>query len=177
MATITLSSLTLSTFSTGLQTLTHILQKAQSHATSQSLDPDTNYPSARLIEDQLPLTFQIQNATTTIRKTLNRLQGIQDQPWEDTETTFAELFERIEKAKKVIEGSDKEKIDERAGEEVELPLGQTTIKLSARDSVLNQAIPNFYFHLNTAYSILRAKGVPVGKRDYIGAWVGPFLGQ
>ncbi|KAK4163860.1 hypothetical protein QBC43DRAFT_318838 [Cladorrhinum sp. PSN259] len=170
---ITLSSITLTTFSSGLDTLTHILKKAQEHAASQSVDADATFPSARLIEDQLPLTFQVQTTTSTVRKILARLQGQEDQPWEDKETTFAELFARIEKTKKLVAEADKAKIDERADVEVELPLGQTTLKLSSKDSALNFGIPNFFFHLNTAYSILRAKGVPVGKRDYISSFLAP----
>lgn len=117
---LTLSSLTLQTFSSGLSTLSHILKKAQDHAGG---DADSVFPSARLIDDQLPLTFQVQTATSTVRKTLARLQGQEDdgQPaWEDKETTFAELFERIETAKKLISGADAAKIDERAEAEVEL---------------------------------------------------------
>ncbi|KAK3995914.1 hypothetical protein QBC44DRAFT_318751 [Cladorrhinum sp. PSN332] len=173
---LTLSSLTISTFTSGLNTLEHILKQAQEHASTQSIDADSTFPSARLIQDQLPLTFQVQTTTSTVRKVLARLQGQEDKPWEDKESTFAELFERIEKARKVIAEADASKIDERAEVEVELPLGgSATLKLSAKDSALNQGIPNFYFHLNTAYSILRAKGVPVGKRDYIGSFLAPNL--
>ncbi|KAK4649814.1 hypothetical protein QC762_704830 [Podospora pseudocomata] len=168
---LTLSSITISTFSKGLSTLVHILQKAEEYAASQGLDANAEYINARLIDDMLPLTFQVQNATNTVRKTLTRSQGKADQPWEDGEKTFADLYARIEKARQVIKEADAAAIDAKADETVDLALGPTTIKIVSRDSVLNQGIPNFFFHLNTAYAILRSKGVPVGKRDYIGSFL------
>ncbi|KAK4456762.1 hypothetical protein QBC42DRAFT_214198 [Cladorrhinum samala] len=170
---LSLSALTLQTFSSGLSTLSHILKKAQEHSPQ---DVDSKFASARLIDDQLPLTFQVQVATNTVRKTLARLQGRETSQdglphWEDNETTFAQLLERLEAAKDLVSKADAAKIDERADVEVELPLGADNIfKLSCKDSVLKYSIPNFFFHINTAYSILRAKGVPVGKRDYLGSF-------
>ena len=95
---IQLSDLVLSTFSKGLNTLAHILDVAEQYASSQSLSADAEYPNARLIDDMKPFTFQIQNAATNIKRTLARLQGQEFQPWEDKETTIADLRERIARA-------------------------------------------------------------------------------
>ncbi|KAK4188594.1 hypothetical protein QBC35DRAFT_495881 [Podospora australis] len=167
-----LSSVVINYFSKGLSTLQHILQKAEEHAASQGKDATAEFIDAKLIDDMKPLTFQVQNSTSTVRKTLYRLQGQEDQPWEDNEKTFADLYARVEKARKLIQDADQGKIDELADSEVDLPLGPTTLKTTARESALNQGIPNFSFHLITAYAILRSKGVPVGKRDFIGSFLG-----
>lgn len=117
---LTLSSITISTFSKGLSTLVHILQKAEEYAASQGLDANAEYINARLIDDMLPLTFQVQNVTNTVRKTLTRSQGKADEPWEDGEKTFAGLYARIEKARQVIKEADAAAIDAKADETVDL---------------------------------------------------------
>ncbi|KAK3681814.1 hypothetical protein B0T22DRAFT_472869 [Podospora appendiculata] len=171
MSAITLSELVIPTFTNGLKTLTHILQAAEAHAKANGLDADAEYVGARLIDDMLPLSFQVQNATTNIRKTLNRVTGAEDQPWEDNEKTFAELYKRIDRAQALLSAVDAAKIDAASDNEVLLPFGPQGIKLSAKASVLNQAIPNYFFHVQTAFAILRSKGVPIGKRDFIGSFL------
>ncbi|KAM7200840.1 protein of unknown function (DUF1993) domain containing protein [Naviculisporaceae sp. PSN 640] len=170
--TLTLSSVVLPTFSRGLDTLTHILKAAQEHAATNGIDADATYPNARLVEDMRPLTFQVQNSTRTVLRVVHRLQGTAEDTWEDNETTFADLYARIEKAQELIKKADAKAIDERAETEVEVPFGPQTFKFTAKDSALNQGIPNFFFHLQTAYAILRAQGVPIGKRDYISSFLG-----
>jgi hypothetical protein len=115
-----LSDLVLPTFTKGLNTLNHILTVAEEHAKSHNLDPDVEYPSARLVDDMLPLSFQVQNATKTVRVALARLEGKEDQPWEDNEKTIADLKARVEKALAVIKGVDRGVVDERADELVGL---------------------------------------------------------
>ncbi|KAK4148783.1 hypothetical protein C8A00DRAFT_47456 [Chaetomidium leptoderma] len=141
---LTLSEVVIPTFTKGLTTLSYLLTVAQEHAKSNYLDPDAEYPNARLADDILPLTFQVQNVTKTVRKTLARLE-------------VDDLLARVVKTKELLAGVDRGVIDARA----DRPLGQQTI----------QGIPNFFFHLQTAYTILRAKGVPIRKRDYIGSFL------
>ena len=117
-STIPLSTLVLTTFSKGLDTLSHILHVAESHTQANDIDPNTEYLSARLIEDMRPLSFQIQNLTKHVRVVLARLTGEDFEVWEDSEKTFAEFYTRIEKARGVIERVEREfkgRIDERAG--------------------------------------------------------------
>ncbi|WPJ61168.1 hypothetical protein SMAC4_13407 [Sordaria macrospora] len=117
---IQLSDLVLSTFSKGLNALAHILDVAEQYASSQSLSADAEYPNARLIDDMKPFTFQIQNATTNIKRTLARLQGQEFQPWEDKETTIADLRERIARAQKLVEEADAKVLDSVAEKPIDL---------------------------------------------------------
>lgn len=120
MPGLTLSEVVLPTFSKGLDTLTHILQSAQDHAAKNGIDADKVYPGARLIEDMRPLSFQVQNSTRTILRVVHRLQGTTEEVWQDDETTFADLYARIEKARGVIAAADRAVIDARADTEVEV---------------------------------------------------------
>jgi hypothetical protein len=117
---LTLSEVVIPTFQKGLNTLTHILTVAREHAGTIGLDPDAEYPGARLADDMLPLRFQIQNATKTVRRTLAHLQGTEDQPWADDEKTVAALLARVEKARAVVEAADRGLIDARAEEVIYL---------------------------------------------------------
>ena len=125
----------------------------------------------KLIDDMRPLTFQIQVCSNTIKKLLARVAGATDVPaWADDETTFEQLHARIAKTQDLIKSIDESKYVD-AETEVELQVGPHTMKISAKKYMLGYALPNFFFHLNTTYAILRSKGVPIGKADYIG----PFM--
>jgi len=167
MASIPLSQIVIPTFTKGLKTLDHVIDLAEQHARGKGLDPNVEYPDARLIADMKPFTFQVQNATTTVRKTLSRLTGQDIEAWKDDERTIADLHKRIGLALSLLESVDTKQIDDRADDQVELPFGNKLFKLSGKDTALNQGLPNFFFHLQTAYAILRAKGVPIGKSDYL----------
>ncbi len=117
---LTLSQVVLPTYTKGLATLTHILNAAVEYAKANGLDADAEFVGARLAPDMLPLSFQVQNATNTVRRTLYRLQGQPDQPWADGETTIAQLLERVEKAKVLVKEADAAVVDAKAGEEVDL---------------------------------------------------------
>lgn len=118
--TLTLSEVVIPTFSKGLNTLTHILTAAQEHAKAHNLDADAEYPGARLIDDMLPLAFQVQNATKTVHLTLARLQGKEAQPWENDEKTVADLLARVERARELLKSADAAAVDARAEETVTL---------------------------------------------------------
>jgi len=120
MATITISSHVATTFTKGLNTLSHILDVAEAHAAKTGADVNNDYLPARLIEDQRPLSFQIQNATKNVKAHLDRLSGSDAAPWEDTEKTWGELRGRIDKAKKYVEGVDLSVIDKRLEEGVQV---------------------------------------------------------
>ncbi|KAB5542791.1 hypothetical protein GE09DRAFT_1244056 [Coniochaeta sp. 2T2.1] len=167
MSNISLSQIVVPTFTKGLKTLDHIITRAEQHAQERGLDPNVEYPNARLIDDMNPFTFQVQNATTAVRKTLSRLIGEDIGAWNDDERTIADLHRRVALALSLLGTVDHKRIDNRADEIVDLPFGTKVLKLSARDTALNQGLPNFFFHLQTAYAILRAKGVPIGKGDYL----------
>ncbi|KAK0617589.1 hypothetical protein B0T14DRAFT_498577 [Immersiella caudata] len=172
MATLDTTSYILSTFHKGLNSLSHILQLAESHAAEQNLDFNAEYLPASLAPDMKPLSFQIQNATNTIKLHLGRLRGEGYPIWEDDEGTIEELYARIEKTRGYLRDFEKEdgegvrgRLEE--GCEVEMNWGSLKVKTKAGYGALHHGIPNFFFHLQTAYAILRSKGVPLGKKDYI----------
>ncbi|KAK1833687.1 hypothetical protein QBC39DRAFT_345842 [Podospora conica] len=175
MATLQISDLLVDTYTKGLNTLLHILDVAASHAAANGVDPST-YLDARLVEDQRPLSFQIQNATRQVRLVVGRVTGTEIPGVEDTEKTVDEFRARIASALEFLKGVDRKGIDEfvERGESVTQPFGPgLSTQVSAKDAVLGHAIPNFYFHVSTAYGILRARGVPVGKKDWIREWFSP----
>jgi uncharacterized protein len=120
MATISVSSHVISTFSKGLNTLSHILDVAEAHAATTGADPTNDYLPARIIEDMRPLSFQILNITKNVKAVLDRLTGADATPWEDTENTWAEYKGRIEKAKQYIEAADVATIDARLEQGTEI---------------------------------------------------------
>jgi hypothetical protein len=96
MATSILDDIAVPTFTNGLKTLDHILTKAEEYAKTKGLDANAVFAGARLIEDQNPLTFQVQNATKTVKTTLGRLTGVQYEPFVESEKTFEDLHKRIQ---------------------------------------------------------------------------------
>ncbi|KXH60272.1 hypothetical protein CSAL01_03092 [Colletotrichum salicis] len=171
MASVTVYDAVIPTLTKGLKTFDHILTKAEEHAKVNNVDANT-YPEARLVEDQLPLTFQVQNATKTVKTNISRLTGVDLEPYENTENTIADLHKRIKDALELLGQVDAATVNAKADSQVDLPIfGGKTLKVTAKEAALSHGIPNFFFHLNAGYAILRSKGVPVGKADYLGSFV------
>jgi len=122
MATIDITAYVFDTFNKGLNTLTHILQVAEAHARKSGLDFDVDYLPARLADDMRPLSFQIQNATGTIKMHLGRLTGNAYPYWDDDEKSLGELYARIAKTKEFLAAVDRTKVNERldGGAEVDM---------------------------------------------------------
>jgi hypothetical protein len=154
-------------FAAGLRNLSAILDKAQAHADARKVDP-LNYTQARLFPDMLPFTRQVQIACDTAKGAASRLAGIENPKHEDTEKTFAELKARIAKVLAFIEGVPREKIDGSEEREVVMPMRGGEVRFKGQQYLLGHAVPNFYFHLTTAYALLRHGGVELGKRDFLG---------
>jgi hypothetical protein len=112
MASISLPELTISTFTKGLETYAHILAKAQDYAREKGIDVNT-FVFARLIEDQLPFSFQVQNATKAVQLNLGRLSGEEPLLFENNEQTFEDLQRRITKTLDVVRLFDVAKADGR----------------------------------------------------------------
>lgn len=154
----------------GMKTLSAILTKAESHLDADSL------ASLKLIDDMLPLSFQIQMCSNVAKKTVSRLTGADDTPMEDNEKTLPELQKRIADTIALLEGVTQSAFDGCESKQVELKLGPLgPLHLSGEDYVFDYALPNFYFHASIAYAILRAKGVPLGKGDWLGASIGKHV--
>jgi len=154
-------------FANALANLSAILDKAQAHAEAKKLEPAVP-GTLRLIADMFPLSRQVQIACDTAKGAVARLAGVEIPKHEDTEQTLPELKARIAKTLDFIGSVPAAKIDGSEEREVVLKLGGQERKFTGLQYLLGHALPNFYFHFTTAYAILRANGVDIGKRDFIG---------
>ena len=150
-----------------LQNLESILNKAQSFCEERDIKPEVlvNY---RLAADMAPLPKQIQIATDTAKGCGARLSGTEAPKYADDETTFEELKARIAKTVEYLKSLDFALFEGVEDKHVELKLPSRTIEFTGLNYVNHFVIPNFYFHITTAYCILRHAGVPIGKMDYLG---------
>lgn len=154
----------------GLKTLSALLDKAKDHAQAAGTSADA-YVAARLFEDMLPLSGQIQRASDTAKGAIARLTASEAPSFADDETTFAQLQDRVAKTLAYVEGVPAAAFDGAADREIVFAAGPVTLGFSGLDYLLEFVIPNFQFHVVTAYDILRNQGVPLGKRDFLG--IGP----
>lgn len=120
MSNTTLDDVVIPLFINGLKTLDHILDKAEEYAKLKGVDANAIFPAARLIEDQNPLTFQVQNATKTVKVTLGRLTGVQSEAFEDKEKTIEDLHKRIREALKLLNAIEPGSFRAQEEEEVEV---------------------------------------------------------
>ncbi|WP_213954211.1 MULTISPECIES: DUF1993 family protein [unclassified Variovorax] len=150
-----------------LNQLSHLLDKGLAHASATGIDPAT-LVGARLAEDMLPLSAQINIASDTAKLAAARLTGIAAPKYEDNETTFAELKARIAKTREWLQGLTRESFAASEERPVSFKAGPTELNFTGQGYLLHFALPNFFFHVTTAYDILRHNGVPIGKRDYLG---------
>ena len=153
-----------------LEALSGILTKAEAHAKSHSSE-NRSFEDAllndRLVFNQFPLIRQVQIACDNAKNSIKRL-GAGDVPsFEDTETTFAQLQERITHTIELLKGVTPESINDKEETRVALPYWDGK-SLSGFEYVTEQLLPNFYFHVTTAYAIIRKNGVAIGKSDFIG---------
>jgi hypothetical protein len=155
-------------FAPTLRNLSAILDKAEAHAAARKIDPAA-LTAFRLYPDMFPLTRQVQIACDTAKGAVARLAGLEIPKHEDTEQSFAELKARIAKTLDFIESVKAEKLEGADEREVTLRQRGEDVKMSGLQYLLAQAQPNFYFHVATAYNILRHNGVEIGKRDFLGS--------
>jgi hypothetical protein len=147
--------------------LSKILAKGEAFAGEKGIDPAT-LTEARLAEDMFPLARQVQVASDIIKGGVARLAGIDIPSFPDTETTFAELQERIARTIAFVESVSADRIDGSEQKTVTLKAGEQEFPFIGQDYLLQFVLPNFYFHITTAYALLRQAGVPIGKRDFLG---------
>ena len=149
-----------------LRNLSTILDKAQAHAEARKIDPLV-LTSARLYPDMLPLKRQVHIACDTAKYSVARLAGVEAPKHEDVEETFVDLKARIAKTLDFIQTFKPAQIDGSEEKAIHLKLGQREVDFKGMQYLLGHALPNFYFHVVTAYDILRHNGVELGKRDYL----------
>jgi uncharacterized protein len=150
-----------------LGNLSNILDKAQAHVDAKKLDPAA-LTTFRLFPDMLPMTKQVQLACDTAKGVVARLAGVEIPVHEDNEKTLAELKARIAKTVAFIRTMTPEQIDGTEDKEIVIKRGDKETRYNGMQFLLGHALPNFYFHVTTAYNILRHNGVEIGKRDYLG---------
>jgi uncharacterized protein len=151
-----------------LKALSSMLDKAEAHCTAKKVDP-TAVTGARLIADMFPLTRQVQIACDFAKGVTARLAGVEVPGWEDNEKTIPELKARIAKTIAYVEGFKPAQIDGSEGRSIEIKIAGNPVTFKGQQYLLHFGLPNFYFHTMAAYSILRANGIDVGKRDFLGA--------
>src|SRR5580692_1225690 len=154
-------------FVLSLNNVAAILDKAAAHAEVKKVDPKA-LPAARLIVDMLPLSAQVQIACDTAKGAAARLAGIDPPKHEDTETSLAELKQRIAKTIDFVKTVKPEMLKDAEGRNIELKFPNGTQKFTALAYLTDFVLPNFYFHVSMVYALLRKSGVEIGKGDFLG---------
>lgn len=154
-------------FTRMLTNLIAIIEKAAAHCEEKKIDPSVliNY---RLYPDMFAFAKQIQIATDAAKNGTAYLAGAEPPKFENTELTFPELIERVRKTIAFVNTFKPEQIDGTEDKDVVIKRGETTVIYKGQAYLLNRVLPNFFFHITTAYDILRHNGVELGKKDYLG---------
>jgi hypothetical protein len=155
-------------FEIGLNALSVVLDKAAAHAAAKKIDPSVLL-GWRIAPDMFALTRQVQVACDQAKNGMARIAGVEPPKFEDSETTFDQLKERIAKTVVFLKSLDAQAIDGSVDREITFPLGPNKGLMKGADYLNHFVLPNFYFHRTAAYACVRACGVDVGKRDFIGA--------
>jgi len=150
-----------------LRNLSALLDNGQAYCEAKKIEPVV-ITGARLYPDMYPLTRQVQIACDTAKSAVARLAGVEIPKHEDTEQSFAELKGRIAKTLDFIGSVKPASIDGAEEREIVLKMRGGERKFSGLQYLLGFAYPNFYFHVTTAYNILRHNGVEIGKMDFVG---------
>ncbi len=164
-----MSQASLPVFEIGLNALSAVLDKAAAHAAARKAEAPVLL-GWRLAPDMLPLTRQVQIATDGAKNGSARLAGVEPPKFEDNETTVDQLKERLAKTVAYLKTLDTQAIDASADRDISFPLGSSVKgQMKGADYLNHFVLPNFYFHITTAYDIARTFGADIGKRDFLGA--------
>ena len=150
-----------------LQSLLHILEKAEQHIETKKWN-EAALTQFRLYPDMLPLTKQVQIATDTAKGVVARLAGVESPVYADDEVTIAELKQRVSKTIAYVQGFTAAQIDGTEDKDIVTKRGDKETHYKGMQFLLGHAMPNLYFHITTTYAILRHNGVEIGKRDFLG---------
>ena len=150
-----------------LNSLNHLLEKAQQHVEAKKWT-ESALTQFRLYPDMLPLTRQVQIATDTAKGVVARLAGVESPVYADDEKTLEALKSRVSKTIAYVQGFTPAQIDGTEDKDIVTKRGDKETHYKGMQFLLGHAMPNVYFHVTTAYAILRHNGVEIGKRDYLG---------
>jgi hypothetical protein len=166
--TISMHSASAPIFAKMLTNMLTWFDKAEAHAAARKFDT-ANYLGLRLAPDMLPLTRQIQIASDTAKGAMARLAGQEVPKWEDNEASLADLRVRVKKTIDYVMSFERGQIDGSEAREITIPTRSgDPLKFDGESYLKHFVLPNFFFHLTTAYALLRHAGVEVGKGDYLG---------
>ena len=149
-----------------LRNLSHLLERGEQHAAARKFDP-VALTTYRLAPDMLPFTRQVLIACDVVKNGVMRISGVEAPKFEDQEATFGELRERVQKTIDYLEKVPAGALDGTEDKEITFPVGPDTRTMKGQAYLTTWMVPNFFFHITTAYAILRHNGVEVGKRDYL----------
>ncbi|HYG27622.1 MAG TPA: DUF1993 domain-containing protein [Caulobacteraceae bacterium] len=149
-----------------LKNLVAIVDKAEAHAKETGADVAT-WLEARLAPDMHPLSRQFQMVSDAAKGGAARLAGIAPPSMPDVETSWAELRERLTRTIDFVASISREQVEGDETRTIELQLPGRTMTFTARDFLFTFSLPNFFFHVTTAYALLRAQGAPLGKMDFL----------
>jgi hypothetical protein len=150
----------------GLNNMAANLDKGRAFADEKGM-PHAELIGTRLIADMHPLSAQVQRASDSAKFVPGRVGGIQPPAMEDNEQTFDQLNDRIVRTVAFLKSVPASAFDGMEEKTVTLKLGGNPVDFTAQNYITSFALPNFYFHCTTAYAIMRMKGVPLGKTDFI----------
>ena len=167
--TISLYQASVPVFIRFLDNLNDILKKGEAFAEAREIEPEVLI-NARLAPDMFPLVNQIQIACDLARRCAERLTGIEVTSVEDNEKTFSELYERINNTIAYLEAIQADQINGKEDEIFTLEIRGYSFDFTGKEYVMYFILPNLYFHITTAYDILRHNGVELGKKDFIGKY-------
>ena len=150
-----------------LTNLRSILEKAVAYVEAKKIDPSVLI-NARLYPDMFPLSRQVQIATDVAKGAASRLAGLEPPKYEDNESTLPELLARLDKTIALLESFKPEQIEGSDDKTISLPMHDRTVTFKGLPYLFDFVLPNVYFHVTTAYAILRHNGVEIGKKDFLG---------
>jgi hypothetical protein len=151
-----------------LDALSAVLSKAASYAAERGIEPSVLLQS-RLYPDMLPLVRQVQIATDSAKAGGARLAGVDNPSFPDTETSFDELQGRLTRCISFLRSLDRSAIEAAGERRIEFSVAKQAMAMMAPEYISGWMLPNFFFHMTTAFDILRHNGLAVGKRDFLGA--------
>lgn len=166
--TISMYEASVPVFSARLKALSNVLSAAEQNALDRKIEPQV-FLTARLAPDMFALTRQVQIATDHAKGAPSRLAGREVPKYEDNEASFADIQARITKTLELLATFSAAEFHGSDDKVIELKLGGREVSMPGMQYLLDVAMPNFYFHLTTAYDILRHNGVPLGKAMFLGA--------
>ncbi len=165
--TISIYNVTIPVWKRFLDNLSLLLEKAVVYADAKKIDHSVLL-NARLFPDMFPLTRQVQIASDNAKFGAARLAGIEAPKFADDETNFAELQARITKTIAFLDTITPQQLEGSENRDIVLVIHDTKQEMKGLQYLLDRVQPNFYFHITTAYNILRHNGVEIGKRDFLG---------